>query len=198
MTSSRKLPRFIAVTGQEGSGKDTYARHLAGMGYLHISAGDFIREEARSRGHSDPLSREILSRIGDQLKAEFGPSPITEASIKRFERQESDFPAGLVISGFRRLGELEAFKKHGAIALWIAADEKTRYRNLGYRQDRPTWEEFIERSDKEYEGGTGGGKDGVNLHSVESQADCMIVNDSDMETLLRRGDEALAVAVDNS
>ena len=190
MTSSRKLPRFIAVTGQEGSGKDTYAKHLEEMGYLHISAGDFIRGAARSKGHRDPLSREVLSQVGDELKAEFGLSPITEASIKQFERQEPA-PVGLVISGFRRLGELKAFRRHGAVALWIAADERTRYRNLGYRSDRPDWDAFIKRSRLEYSGGTDGGKDGVNLQAVEAQADCIVTNDADVETLLRRGDETL-------
>jgi dephospho-CoA kinase len=190
--SPDKLPRFITVTGQEGSGKDSYADHLAGKGFMHISAGDFIRSVARQeRGCTDPIPRSILSEVGDELKARYGSSPITEASLSRYEQEREIYPMGLVISGFRRVGELRAFKARGAVALWIAASDETRFHNLSHRPDQLSWEEFKIRSEQEYHGDTSGGKGGVNLKAVEEMADLKVVNEGTLQELYDNGDEAL-------
>jgi len=188
------LPRLIAVTGQEGSGKDTYSEHLAEKGYMHISAGDVIRERARAEGHTDPISRDILSHVGDKLKQEFGPSPITESSLVKYYNNVDIYPAGLVISGLRRVGELEAFKKHGAVVLWIDADIEKRYEHQinRARGDQQNLESFSEQSNKEYLGATDGGSVGVNLQAVEALADCRVTNNSTVEELLVNADDVLA------
>lgn len=188
------LPEFIAVTGPEASGKDVYAGLLTKMGYLHIAAGDVIRERARSLGFTDPIPRSTLSQVGDAMKEEFGPSPITQSSLATYEAQRVQFPAGLVISGLRRVGELTAFKEHGAIALWIAASDDQRYANQQNRArgDQQSREEFLARSRAEYFGTTEGGTDGVNLQAIESLADCKITNDGSLDDLYIKGDEILA------
>ena len=102
-----QLPKRIAITGKEGSGKDSLGNLLEERtGYLHISAGDVLRERAREQGHTDPIPREILSQVGDEMKKEFGPSPIIESTLKKYELLQVEFPAGVVISGLRRIGEL--------------------------------------------------------------------------------------------
>lgn len=108
-----KLPEFIAITGRKGSGKDYLGHHLeSDHGYLHIPASGVLRQIAKEQGYEDPISREVLSNIGDTFKKEFGPSPITESSIIKY-RQKQEKYRGLVISGLRRSPEVKAFKKAG-------------------------------------------------------------------------------------
>jgi hypothetical protein len=191
---SLSLPRLIAVTGQEGSGKDTYSEHLAERGYMHVSAGDVIRDRARAEGYADPISRDILSQVGDRFKQEFGLSPITQSSLANYEKNADTYPAGLVISGLRRAGELEAFKKHGAVILWIDAAIEKRYKHQANRArgDHQDLTSFTEQSQREYLGTTDRGSIGVNLQAVEALADCRVSNDSTIEELTIKADEALA------
>lgn len=193
-TSKLMLPEMIAVVGREGCGKDSYGGHLEEYGYMHVSAGDVIRERARADGYTDPIPRDILSQTGNRLKAEFGPSPITASTIKRYEEEKELYPAGLVISGFRRAGEVEAFKNYGAVVLWIDASDKMRFKNQSQRArgDQLDMKAFMELSNKEYFGDTTGGSHGVNLQAVEALADCRIINDGTLQDLYDNGDQALA------
>jgi len=184
-TGTLSLPKLIAVTGQEGSGKDSVGDYLALHGYMHVSAGDVLRKHARARGHKDPISREVLSEVGDELKKEFGPSPITESTLAEYDRVQKEFPAGLVITGLRRTGELEAFKAHGAVVLWIEAEDSRRFKNQTKRgrADQQNRKDFVKKSREEYFGNTQGGEHGVNLQAVELLADCRVANDSGLEDL---------------
>lgn len=189
-----KLPRLIAITGQEGSGKDSYGDYLAERGYMHVSAGDVIRAHARTQGYADPIPRDVLSLVGDALKKEFGPSPITESTLTNYTQRQAEFPAGLVISGLRRMGELLAFKDRGARALWIAAeaDRRFAYQGKRSRSDRQDFEDFVARSEKEYLGTTEGGPSGVNLRAIEALADCRVTNDASLKSLFQNADSALS------
>lgn len=190
-------PLFIAITGTEGSGKDTYAHHLETKGFMHVSAGDFIRKQARAQGYKDPIPREVLSRIGDELKVKFGPSPITVSTLASYHHAREHFPAGLVISGFRRIGELEAFKAAGAVIIWIDADENIRYeREKARKRDDQalTLEAFQARGRKEYYGETEGGKEGVYLKGVEALADFKVFNNGDRAGFIKEVDQLLGLA----
>jgi len=195
MTSPNlQLPKFIAITGQEGSGKDSYGNHLAELGYMHVSAGDVLRERARAEGSSDPIPREVLSQIGDRLKKEFGPGPIARSALQQYEAVADEYPAGLIINGFRRVEEIETFKEHGAVVLWIAASIQKRFENLNKRarEDRQSLEDFTERSKIEYFGATDGGSKGVNLQAVEAIADCKVTNNATLQELFADADRVLA------
>jgi dephospho-CoA kinase len=188
-----KLPKLIAIVGQEASGKDSYGEHLGELGYMHVSAGDVIRARARAEGFSDPISREVLSQVGDRLKQQFGPSPITESSIERHQQQQELYPSGLVISGLRRVGELMAFKKHGAVVVWLDASTELRFNNQSSRArgDNQDFEDFKAQGDKEYFGTTDGGASGVNLQAVEALADIKVPNKGTLIDLYTNADKAL-------
>jgi dephospho-CoA kinase len=189
----QSLPRLIAITGQEGSGKDSLGDFFANAGYMHVSAGDVLRERARGLGHADPIPRTILSQVGDELKKEFGPSPITESTLAKYEQSREEFPAGLVISGLRRVGELKAFKAHGAVSIWIDADEEQRFGHINNRSrgDEQAREDFAAKSKEEYYGATQGGEDGVNLQAIELLADCQVANKGKLSELYQNAANAL-------
>lgn len=187
------LPRLIAITGQEASGKDSYGNYLYSRGYMHVPAGDVLRNRARSLGYSDPIPRSVLSQVGDEMKKELGLSPITEITLKAYAQEQNKFPAGLVISGLRRAPEIVAFKKRGAVVLWIDADDEHRitYQFMRSRDDRQNKDEFLARSKIEYFGKTQGGKDGVNLKAIKELADCKVRNEGSLEELFNNADQAL-------
>jgi len=193
-TEHPNLPHFIAITGQEGSGKDSLGHFLAQAGYMHVSAGDVLRERARALGHVDPIPRAVLSQVGDEFKREFGPSPITESTLEKYRNVQNEFSAGVVISGLRRAGELKAYKSYGAVSIWIDADEDRRFYNIGNRSrgDQQAREAFTKRSKEEYFGTTQGGEEGVNLQAIEALADCRVVNDGTLEELYENAVNALA------
>ncbi len=190
---SVSLPQFIAVTGQEGSGKDSLGAYLAKLGYMHVSAGDVLRSRAREQGYEDPIPRSVLSEIGDEMKKEFGPSPITESTLAKYNQSPEEFPAGLVISGLRRAGELTAFKSHGATTIWIEADVDRRFVNQTQRArgDEQSLEAFMNKGKEEYYGNTQGGEEGVNLQAIEALADCRVVNSGSLDDLYNNAIEAL-------
>jgi hypothetical protein len=176
-----KLPEFIAVTGLKGSGKDYLARHLESeYGYLHIPSSDVLRQIAREQGYEDPIPREVLSQIGDEFKKKFGPSPITDSSITKYEQNQDKYPGGLVISGLRRPPELKAFKARGAKALWVHADGMQRFKNTQNRGrgDEQSLEDFQAHDKVEYEGAAAGDENTIRLRAIEELADHRVTNDN--------------------
>lgn len=189
-------PRYIAITGTDASGKDTYAHHLEELGFMHVSAGDVIRAEARAQGYHDPIPRPILSKVGDDMKARFGSAPIALGAIEQYSKQQGIFPVGLVISGFRRVAEVVAFKQHGATVAFFDADLELRFEWQSHREGRDkanTLEEFIEVGRKEYFGLTEAGKKGVYLQGVEQHADVKILNNGSKEELIQKTDALLGL-----
>lgn len=193
-----EMPKFLAVTGREASGKDSYVAHLVERGYLHIAAGDVMRERARQAGYEGELTRDILSKVGDEFKAEFGSSPITTSSVEAYEQQVEMYPAGLVISGLRRVGEIKAFKERGAVVLWVDANPERRFARQQERargDSNMTIEEFERMSNKEYYGAGDGNAEGVNLQAVEALADIRVGNNGSLEEFLAAADDALHQSV---
>lgn len=176
----RRLPEFVAITGRQGSGKDHLGRHLEeGHGFLHVPASDVLRQIARDQGYKDPIPREVLSKIGDEFKKEFGPSPITESSIAKYKLAPEKY-SGLVISGLRRPPEVDAFKTYGAVALWIHAGEEQRYNNISIRNrgDEGAFEEFQAHDELEYEGPVQADANSIGLRDIEELADHKVSNDN--------------------
>jgi len=195
-SSKLTLPEIVAVTGREACGKDLYAEHLVTeYGYLHISAGDVLRAVARNQGFSDPIPREILSKVGDEMKEQYGQFPITASSIDRYNLLKSDGLAeGLVISGLRRVGEINYLKNRDGVVLWIDSDIATRYERQSSRArgGQKDYDDFVKASEKEYDGGTSQGVNTVNLRAIEAEADLRVTNNSDdIEIFFHQADEAL-------
>lgn len=173
-------PRLLAVCGTDACGKDYYAGHLAqNYGYMHVSAGDVIRNEARSQGHTDPIPREVLSKVGDDMKRRYGAAPIAQSALEKWQHQQKTYPAGLVISGLRRVPEIRELKDRGGLVVFIDAPLELRFAWQSRRVCREvaaTIEAFAASSDIEYYGRTPAGTAGVYLQGVEELADIQFMN----------------------
>jgi len=180
MTNLSSPPRHIAIVGLEASGKDTYANYLETKGYLHVAAGDFLRAQARRQGYKDPIDRATLSKVGDELKLKYGPSPIVTSTLESYRVDQQKYPAGIVISGLRRTGEIAELKKQlDAVVLWIDCDDEIRFhrQTVRARDDHAaSLAEFIKKSHQEYRGDNSSDGKGVNLQAVEAMADMRIPN----------------------
>lgn len=95
--ASNTSPKVFFVLGGPGSGKGTNcARLVEDFGYTHFSAGDLLREAARS-GTSD-----VAKKIGEIIRSgNIVPSEITVELLRQAIADHPN-PKGYVIDGFPR------------------------------------------------------------------------------------------------
>lgn len=96
-------PLRLVIMGPPASGKGTYAQRLAAdYGLVHVSAGDLLRERART----DAATAETMRR-GDLVPVELVVSLVAERIARPDVKAQ-----GFVIDGFpRRLAEAKAFRQ---------------------------------------------------------------------------------------
>jgi len=74
----------IGVTGNNGSGKDTFANYLVTKkSFTHISLSEFIREETLRQGITP--SRENLHNVGNEMRAYFGPDILASRALQKWQ-----------------------------------------------------------------------------------------------------------------
>jgi dephospho-CoA kinase len=178
---------LVVLAGTIGSGKDTIGNHLAKYHFWHISAGDVLREAARSSGEKEPFSRAVLEKAGDALALKYGPGPIAHSALAKYETIKTDYPAGIVISGFRRMPEVAYMKENGAKIIFLDAPVEIRYKRVIARSrgdDIPSLETFKTRENVELNGLTSEGKEGIYILGVKSLADIVIENNGELDGVL--------------
>ncbi len=189
MDTTEKILLFLGPTS---SGKDTAAEAAATkMGALHVSASELLHTEADK--HGLPHDRDTLARIKDELGRTY-QAPLFELALQQFRENAAAYPGGLVISGLRRVREVEAARDAGADRWFVDAPIEKRYqwmRARGRIGDAVTLKEFIEREQKEAEGMLGEGTDGIYLNGVRKLANVCIINDGSKEELIGKVDELL-------
>ena len=71
----------IGLTGTNGAGKTVAAEHLRSIGFVYHSLSDEIRTELE--GQDRELTRENLIAMGNQLRADYGPTVLAERVKER-------------------------------------------------------------------------------------------------------------------
>jgi dephospho-CoA kinase len=184
---------LLLIAGPISSGKDSVGEYLAAKHQMqHISAGDLLRAEARRQGATDPLQREDLERAGTELAALYGPAPLTHRALEQYADVAEQYPGGLVMTGLRRLHEVQYFEDQGGVIWYVDAplDNRFEWATTRKRGDDPAlYASFAERDSKELNGETPDGKDGIYILGVKAMAHSIIVNDSTEQALYDTADQ---------
>ena len=150
----RKLV-IICLTGMPGAGKSTVACSLKEMGFLVITMGDVVREEAM-RLKLD-LNDTNLGRLMVQLREQFGPGAVAELVVKKIDStlmsKRNGDKAVLIVDGIRSIAEVTVLKRVGQVRLLaIHASSHIRFVHLKERgrTDAPlSQSDFMERERRE-------------------------------------------------
>ena len=154
----RKLV-IICLTGMPGAGKSTVACSLKEMGFLVITMGDVVREEAM-RLKLD-LNDTNLGRLMVQLREQFGPGAVAELVVKKIDStlmsKRNGDKAVLIVDGIRSIAEVTVLSRVGQVRLLaIHASSDVRFIHLKERgrTDAPLAQrDFMERERRELDVG---------------------------------------------
>ena len=155
--STTKKLVVICLTGMPGAGKSTVANSLKEKGFLVITMGDVIRDEAM-RLKLD-LNDTNLGKLMVQLRKEFGPGAVAELIIKKIDPMSVSTrnPVVLVVDGIRSIAEVDLLNRVGHVRLLaIHASSHIRFVHLKERgrTDAPLAQsDFMERERRELDVG---------------------------------------------
>lgn len=166
----------ILVAGMPGSGKSLFAEAARELSIPVVSMGDVVRLEAIKRGLQ--TDAETMAHLARTLREERGSCAVAELVLERAPQAPV-----VAIEGVRSREEVAFFKKHfeKVIVVAIHSSPRTRFARLTARRrrdDPASWEEFVERDERELAMGLG---------EVIALADYMLVNeDESKEDFLRK------------
>lgn len=130
MTQKDKGPFVIALTGLPSSGKGEAARALVELASLRgwraaqLTFSDQIKEEARRRGMPDSaFNRDVLSRMGIEMREAEGPGVLAARIIRRIRDWPEPRPDVFIADGMRHPGEFETLADFFGDRLLLAAIE---------------------------------------------------------------------------
>ena len=148
--------QLIGLAGTLGAGKDTGAEHLESRhGFLHVSTGDMLRDEARNRNFD--TDRNTLIQLGIDLRADYGSQgALIIMAIEKWQRERDRYMGGLVVTGMRAIDEAKEVPERFGTLLFIDAPLEVRYQRMAARQrdneTSQTLEQFAMHDSMEMEG----------------------------------------------
>jgi dephospho-CoA kinase len=147
---------IICLTGMPGAGKSTVANSLKDRGFLVITMGDVIREEA-IRLNLD-LDDTNLGKLMIKMRNEIGQGAVAELVIKRIETEIKSSPSNVgptvvIVDGIRSIAEVKVLRRIGDVrilAIHASADIRFVHLKKRARVDAPLAQnDFQERDRRE-------------------------------------------------
>jgi dephospho-CoA kinase len=145
----KKQKIIVCLTGMPGAGKSTIASSLKEKGFLVITMGDAVREEAK-RQNLEPTDCN-LGTLMLKLRTELGPGAIAHLILRKMEKDTNR--KIVIIDGIRSMPEVDILKSVGYVKLLaIHASTNTRfiYTKERARFDSPSSiQDFVVRDKRE-------------------------------------------------
>lgn len=172
---------IIGITGPIGSGKGVVTEYFVKKGFIHYSAREFLKKEAKRRMLTP--DRDTLIQIGQELRVQYHPGYIIEQLYE--DAKTHGKPA--IIESIRSTAEIELLRKKGPfILIAITADQHIRYERILKRKletDKISFGEFRRQEAKEAEN-TDPYKQ--NINACVKAADIILENNSSLEELYKK------------
>jgi dCMP deaminase len=112
---------IVGLTGRNASGKTEVSEYLKSRGFEYHSLSDEIREEIRARGQE--ITRDMLIRVGTELREKFGPGILAERILLRLGHERN-----YVVDSIRNPTEVEVLRRRkDFVLLGIDAEEAIRF-----------------------------------------------------------------------
>lgn len=141
---------IVCLTGMPGAGKSTVASFLHDKGFVAITMGDAVRDEAKRQG-LEPTDAH-LGKLMLKLRQDLGQGAVAHLILQKLER-DGNSDNDVVIDGIRSISEVEVLKKVGHVKLLaIHASPGIRFKHLVERgrSDAPIdTNEFTRRDQRE-------------------------------------------------
>jgi dephospho-CoA kinase len=172
---ARKLV-IICLTGMPGAGKSTVANSLREKGFLVITMGDMIREEALRQELA--LDDANLGRLMIKLRNDIGPGAVAELVVKKISTlvaatSSPEHPIVLILDGVRSMAEVDVLKRISylkILAIHASADIRFAHIKERKRADAPVAQDgFMMRDRRELD---------VGISDVIALADEVISNNN--------------------
>ena len=137
---------IIGLTGKNASGKGEVGEFLESRGFAFYSLSDVIRDECRRK--KLPVSRQNLTKTGNQLRHNIGPSVLAEKILENIEDGRN-----YVIDSIRNPEEIRALRRaKDFVLLCIESHPKKRFERIRKRNrenDPKTYAAFIQQEKRE-------------------------------------------------
>ena len=168
---------IIGLTGKNAAGKGTVGELLRQKSFYYYSLSDVLRERLQAVGQ--PPTRDNLFRLGNELRAQYGPQVLAQTIIERLQPDRN-----YVVDSFRHPAEVEWFRRHPPFTLVaVEAPSDLRFERLRARRregDPATLEAFIEAERREEASENSAQQQ---LLQTAAMADYTLVNDGAPEAL---------------
>ena len=144
---------IVCLTGMPGAGKSSVACFLKEKGFMVVTMGDVIREEAKRQG-LEPTDVN-LGKMMLKLRQDLGPGAVGQIVLQKLARDGNNNNSNnvVVVDGIRSVAEVEVLKKVGHVRLLaVHASQDTRFKHLRERgrADAPSdSDEFSGRDKRE-------------------------------------------------
>ena len=156
----QKKRLILCLTGMPGAGKSTVAQSLKEKGFVVISMGNIIREEAKLQ-NLEPTDNN-LGKLMLKLRENLGSAAVAHLILRKVENEVgSDSDVGnnanagnsIVIDGIRNISEVRVLETIGCVKLLaIHASTDTRFKHIKKRSrsDAPSrLDDFATRDRRE-------------------------------------------------
>lgn len=177
----------IGITGTLGAGKGTVVEYLEKTrGFIHYSVRGYLLEQIEKE--SLPPDRDSMFMLGNRLRAEHGPSYITDQLYERAVVRGKN----CIIESIRTPGEAASLKAKGNfILLGVDAEPRLRYQRISERKsetDHVSFETFVGNEQREM---SSADPNKQNLQECLRMADFVLTNNGSRDELYAQLEDAL-------